>query len=194
MKNNKRKKDIYFSCDIEADGPIPGDYSMSSIGLCVAGVYDGENFKKIDVEQETFYAELRPISEVFDPEAAAVSGLDRDELIRSGEDPKVAMERLHDWVRTVAGSYQAKPVFVAYPLGFDWMFAYWYMNKFATSPFGFSSCLDVKTMYAAKYNQPISSSTKRFMPKRLFTNRKHTHNALDDAMGQGELFQNMFRD
>jgi hypothetical protein len=30
--------DIYFSADIEADGPIPGPYSMLSFGLAVAAL------------------------------------------------------------------------------------------------------------------------------------------------------------
>ena len=34
-------EDMYFSADIEADGPIPGPYSMLAFGLVVAGVFDG---------------------------------------------------------------------------------------------------------------------------------------------------------
>jgi hypothetical protein len=188
----KKRKDLYFSCDIEADGPIPGDYSMSSIGLCLCGSYDGENFQAIDVEKETFYAELKPISNTFDPEAAAVSGLDRNDLINNGQDPADAFRELHDWVRDVAVRYQGKPVFTAYPLGYDWLFTYWYMTKFAKSPFGFASFLDIKTFYSSIYDQPIARSTKSFMPKHLHSKRRHTHNALDDAQGQGELLQNIF--
>lgn len=186
------RKDLYFSCDIEADGPIPGPFSMSSIGLCVCGLrQDGEAFVPIDVELETFYAELKPISESFDPQAMAVSGLDRDDLIRNGKPPKQAMQELEAWVEELAGRHQARPVFAAYPLGYDWMFSYWYMSHFARSPFGFSSAIDMKTLYSQKFGVPICRSTKRFMPKRLLSGRKHTHNALDDAIGQGEMFQKM---
>jgi len=188
------KPDLYFSVDVEADGPIPGPYSMSSIGICVCGLYNGHKFSAIDVEQDTFYATLKPISEQFDPEAAAVAGLDRQKLISEGEDPAVAMVRMRDWVDREASARRASPVFVAYPLGFDWMFTYWYMSNFASSPFGFSRCLDVKSLYAAHTASTVSKSTKRSMPKRLFSKRSHTHNALDDAMGQGELFQNLMRD
>jgi hypothetical protein len=55
--------DVFISVDIEADGPIPGDYSMSSLGAVV-----------VDSSEQTFYAEFRPISDRFDPKAAAVSG------------------------------------------------------------------------------------------------------------------------
>ena len=36
-------------------------------------------------------------------------------------------------------------------------------------------------------------STKRQMPAALLSARPHTHNALDDAVEQAELFQNLFR-
>lgn len=44
----------WIMVDIEADGPIPGDYSMVSFGAVV--VEPGL--------ERTFYGELRPISEV----------------------------------------------------------------------------------------------------------------------------------
>ena len=62
----------YFMVDIEADGPIPGDYSMICLGA-------------IRVEPaltETFYGALRPISETWIPEALAVSGFSRKETLR----------------------------------------------------------------------------------------------------------------
>ena len=49
--------------DTEADGPIPGPYSMVSLGACAAGSYDGATFTAIDPETHTFYAELKPISD-----------------------------------------------------------------------------------------------------------------------------------
>jgi hypothetical protein len=75
------RADMYFSVDIEADGPIPGPYSMVSFGVTVAGVFDTE-FQPSDPDTTTFYRELQPISEDFVPEALAVSGLDRASLVR----------------------------------------------------------------------------------------------------------------
>ena len=31
------RSEIYFSVDIEANGPIPGEFSMTSLGACVVG-------------------------------------------------------------------------------------------------------------------------------------------------------------
>lgn len=187
------RSDVLMSVDIEADGPIPGEYSMLSFGLAVAGTYDGTEFQAADPEERTFYAELKPIGDRVDPAALAVSGLDRDVLLREGRDPAEAMTEAGAWVRAVGNELGATPVFVAYPLSFDWMWMYWYFVRYAAagSPFGHSRCLDMKTMYAVKSGAVMSRSTKRFMPKHLLSKRPHTHNALDDAVEQAELCQRL---
>lgn len=187
--------DLYFSCDIEADGPVPGPYSMISFGLSVAGEFDGTSFRSRHPFERTFYAELKPISEQFVPESLAVSGLDRDNLLINGQDPVVAMTAAAEWVREVSADAKAFPVFAAFPLGFDWMFMYWYFVQFAEggSPFGHSRCLDLKTLYAARGRAQIRDSIKARMPKRLLSRRRHTHHALDDAVEQAELLQNLMK-
>jgi hypothetical protein len=189
------RRDCYVSVDIEADGPVPGPYSMLSIGMVVAGRYDGERFDAGDLDdtEQRFYAELRPISSEFDQAALEVSGLDRQHLERDGEDPAFAMTRAAAWVRRVARKDRA--VFAAFPLGFDWMFAYWYFTRFAEtgSPFGHSTHLDIKTLYSARAGEPIVRSIKRNMPADILGNRPHTHHALDDALEQAELLQNLLR-
>lgn len=183
--------EVYFSVDIEADGPIPGPYSMISVGVAVAGVRE-ESFTAIDPTRSTFYRELRPISDEYDPAALAVSGLERDALLRDGTDPAVAMADLVAWVRKTAGG--ARPVVVAYPACYDWMFLYWYLVRFTgASPFGHSGCLDMKTLYATKARVALTGATKRAMPPGLLSQRRHTHHALDDAVEQAELFANLVR-
>jgi hypothetical protein len=190
--------EVYFSSDVEADGSIPGPFSMSSVGM-VACSYRTKSNKlvKLDLDdpQNCFYAELKPISENFNPEAAAVAGLDRAELIRNGSEPVEAMDLANDTITTLTKSLGAfaRPVFVGYPLGFDWMFVYWYLMNFAKdgSPFAHSSHLDIKTLYAEKAGVPVRSVGKRSIPKHLHSKRKHTHNALDDAREQGDLFNNV---
>lgn len=183
------RADVYFSLDVEADGPIPGPYSMVSVGLAVAGRSDGV-FVAADPTVDTFYRELRPISDDHVPAALAVSGLDRAALLRDGADPAVAMGELSDWVTRTAGS--GRPVIVAYPAVFDWMFLYWYLLRFTgSSVFGHSGCLDIKTLYAVKADVPIGAAVKGRMPAHLLSRRRHTHHALDDAVEQAELFANL---
>ncbi|MER5567627.1 exonuclease [Streptomyces goshikiensis] len=181
---------IYISVDIEADGPIPGPYSMISFGASVAGRQDGAVYTAADPERDTFYRELRPISERYVDAALAVSGLDRDRLLREGAEPAAAMAEFRAWVREVCAG--AQPVMCAYPASFDWMFLYWYLIEFGgDSPFGHSGCLDMKTLYAAKARVPLRAAVKGAMPRGLLSDRPHTHHALDDAIEQAELMSNL---
>jgi DNA polymerase III epsilon subunit-like protein len=187
MAARRIKPSLYISVDIEADGPIPGPYSMLSLGAAVAGVQDGDGFTAADPEKHTFYRELRPISEEFVPEAPAVSGLDRERLRKEGLDPALALAQFTRWVREVGGD--AQPVMCGYPASYDWTFLYWYLIRFTgASPFGHSGCLDMKTLYATKAGLPLRSVAKGTMPRELLSRRRHTHHALDDAVEQAELF------
>lgn len=184
--------DVYFSADIETDGSIPGPYSMLSFALVLAGMYDGKNFKRPDDYKRVFYRELQPISEEFEPEALAVNGLDRNRLILEGGSPELIMQEAYSWVNAVAGG--GTPVFVAYPLSFDWAWLYWYFVRFSPkgSPFGHSRCFDIKTAYAVKSKSTVASSGRSQIPRAFRPNRPHTHHALDDAVEQAEIFANLF--
>ncbi|WP_327352384.1 3'-5' exonuclease [Streptomyces sp. NBC_01304] len=188
---------LYISVDIEADGPIPGPYSMISFGAAVAGRQDGEGkgdgggWHPADPEAQTFYRELKPISEEFVPEALAVSGLDRERLKEEGSEPALALGEFTQWVREVSGG-GAQPVMCGYPASYDWTFLYWYLIRFTgESPFGHSGCLDMKTLYATKAGLPLRAVAKGTMPRHLLSRRRHTHHALDDAIEQAELLGNL---
>jgi hypothetical protein len=158
--------DVFFSADVEADGPIPGEYSMLSFGLAVAGRFDGTSFEGCDPGEATFYRELRPISDRVDREALAVSGLGRDKLARVGTEPSEAMRAAAMWISAHAAA--ARPVLVAYPLGFDWMFMHWYFVRFhGSSPFGFSSALDMKTIYQQKAGVTLDQAGLADLPVEL---------------------------
>jgi hypothetical protein len=183
--------DVHISVDIEADGPIPGPYSMLAFGLAVAATFDGETFAPHEPAAATFYRELKPISDEFDAAALAVSGLDRDGLAREGGDPAVAMRDAAEWLQTQAAG--ARLVMVGYPVVFDWMFLHWYFVRFVgKSPFGFSGALDMKTMYQQKARVTLDRAGRSDLPPELASRRRHTHNALDDAVGQAEIFNRLF--
>lgn len=184
--------DAYFSADVETDGPIPGPYSILSFAIVYAGSFDGQQFQRPSDFTRTFYREVRPISDEFQTEALAVNRLDRDFLSLHGDAPENAMSDAYRWVSEVAGS--AMPVLVAYPLSFDWTWLYWYFIKFCPegSPFDYSRCFDVKTALSVKARLPISQSGRSRIPARFASKRIHTHNALDDATEQAEIFANVF--
>ena len=175
--------EIYISTDIESDGPIPGPNSMLSFASAA--------FTPDKKLVSTFTANLETLAgaagdpKTMDwwktqPEAWAAC---RKDL----RDPAEAMTAYVKWIKSLPG----KPVFVAYPAGFDFMFVYWYLIRFAgESPFSHSA-LDMKTFAMALLGTEYRDSTKRNMPKRWFDDTPHTHVALDDAIGQGALFCNM---
>jgi hypothetical protein len=186
-----RAGDVYFSADVETDGPIPGPYSMLSFALVPAGTFDGKSFQRPKTYQNTFYSQLRPISDQFEPEALAVNGLDRDALLTTGTDPAQAMRDASRWITNRCGG--AEPVLVAYPLSFDWSWLYWYFIQFTgASPFKHSRCFDVKTAVAVKCGVPVACAGRKNLPAALQSKHAHTHHAVDDAIAQAEIFANIF--
>jgi hypothetical protein len=179
--------DVHISIDVEADGPVPGPYSMLALGMSVAGRFDGERFVPADPERAAFYTELRPISETFDSHALRVARVDRDALCRDGPDPHDAMDAAADWVREVSGD--DTPVAVCWPLAFDWPFVHYYFVCYAQRPpFRFSACLDMKTVYQHQAWVTIDRAGKDDLPEELRPRRRHTHHARDDAIEQAELW------
>jgi hypothetical protein len=196
----QRLREIYVSVDIEADGKIPGDFSMVSLGAVVAGAREADgSITKFDLDdpQNSFKVEIKPISEQWNAEALAVSGFSREHFITNGLEPVEAMTSFAQWVNdanTAAGS--KAPVFAAFPLGFDWLFTYWYLVKFSEieSPFSHGRHIDIKTEYASVYGEPITRAGKRYMPRSIMSTRRHTHDPLDDAKEQADLLMNILEE
>jgi hypothetical protein len=193
MPQPEVRPDLYISADVETDGPVPGEFSLLAFGLAVVGRYDGRRFERQPEREQTFYRELRPISGQYEQEALAVNGLDRTRLLRDGTPPEQAMAEAAEWVATVSDGH--RPVLVAYPVAYDWSFLYWYFERFTQrgSPFGHSSCLDIRTLYQAITGNVFDRSGKEAMAAFLRPEAPHTHNALDDAVEQGELFANLMQ-
>src|SRR5690606_35738134 len=143
--SHKEKKlvDVYFSADVETDGPIPGPYSMLSFALVYAGRFDGKAYQRPKDFAESVYCELKPISDQYEVEALRVNKLNRELLCQKGEDPVKAMTDVSQWVRKIADGH--RPILVSYPLSFDWTWFYWYFFRFSTdgSPFYHSGCFDL---------------------------------------------------
>jgi DNA polymerase III alpha subunit (gram-positive type) len=155
----------YIMVDIESDGPIPGDYSM----ICFGAVIVQPGLSK------TFYGKLRPISDRWIPEALAVSGFTREQAM-GFDDPKDVMARFKAWVAENAGK---RPMFVSDNNGFDWQFVNWYFHHFTGgNPFGHSS-----TNLGSLYKGLVKDTFQNFKHLR---NTTHTHNPVDDAMGNAE--------
>jgi hypothetical protein len=178
--------EIYVSTDVETDGPIPGPHSMLSFGSAAYSATK-ELLSTFTANLETLpQACAHPKTEEWwatQPEAWAACR-------RNLEDPATAMTRYVTWLKSLPGH----PVFVAYPVGFDFLFVYWYLIRFVgESPFSHSA-LDVKTFAMALLKGDYRDSAKCNMPKRWFDTLPHSHIALDDAIEQGTLFCNMLNE
>lgn len=175
--------EIYVSTDVEADGPIPGPHSMLSFGSA-AYLADKTLVATFSANLDTLPgAQGHPDTMAWWATQPAAWAACRSDC----EAPEAAMRRYLAWLKALPG----KPVFVGYPAGYDFLFVYWYLMRFAgESPFSHSA-LDIKTFAMAMLKTEYRSVTKRTMPKRWFDKLPHTHVALDDAIEQGALFCNM---
>jgi hypothetical protein len=158
--------------DVEADGPIPGDYSM----VCLGAVLVREGLG------ETFYGRLRPISDKWVPAALAVSGFTREETLAFDE-PAAVMRGFAAWLAASAGK---RPLFVSDNNGFDWQFVNWYFWHFTgANPFGHSSA-NLGSLYKGLMRDT-------FQGFKHLRRTAHTHHPVDDAKGNAEALIEMKR-
>jgi hypothetical protein len=155
-----------YVVDVEADGPIPGKYSMVSFGAVLVEPGLGR----------TFYGRTRPISDEFLPEALAVSHTTRDEHLRYDE-PGEVMAAFERWVQ---GTTRGKPVLFSDNVVFDWGFVNWYFHTYlGRNPFGWSArrigdlyCGMVKDAHAGWKH---------------LRETQHDHHPVNDAKGNAEV-------
>jgi hypothetical protein len=160
----------YVMVDIEADGPIPGDYSM----VCFGAVIVEPELKR------TFYGRLKPISDQFIPQALAVSGFSREEH-REFDDPQSVMQQFADWLKQHC---RGRMMFISDNNGFDWQFINWYFHHFlGSNPFGHSST-NLGSLYKGMQRD-------MFVNFKHLRKTRHTHHPVDDARGNAEALLQM---
>jgi hypothetical protein len=160
----------YVMVDVEADGPIPGDYSM----ICFGAVLVTTDLDNI------FYGRLKPISDKWMPDALAVSGFTREQTL-DFDDPGTVMDGFGRWVKERT---KGRAFFISDNNGFDWQFINWYFWHFTGSnPFGHSS-----SNLGSLYKGMVQDMFQNFKHLRTTV---HTHDPRDDAKGNAEALLEM---
>jgi DNA polymerase III epsilon subunit-like protein len=156
---------------------------MISLGMAVAGRPD-----------LSFYTELRPISDEYVPQALAVSGLDRDRLLREAPTAEDAMRAAARWVNGLRRT--GRPVFLAAPAVWDGMFVHWYFIRFTgRSPFGATgSGVDLRSYWMGLTGGEWVHTRKGSIKRALdLTGVPHTHHAGEDAAELAQVFDAVLR-
>lgn len=169
----------YISVDVETAGPTPDQFALLSIGACT-----------VIQPRQTFYVEIQPDRDAVDPQAIAVHGLSMETLRRNGLPPEEALLKFEAWIHQVVPPPR-KPIFMAFNAPFDWMFINTYFMRYLKrNPFGHSA-LDIKAFYMGLSGQPWANTSGSRL-HRLFREADGlTHHALQDALDQAILFENM---
>lgn len=159
-----------FVTDVESDGGILGVNSMVCFGVV-----------KLTPELDTtFYGQTKPISEEYDPEALAISGFSREEHLLFDDPHKV----MYDFALWINENNNGRPVLFSDNNGYDasWI-NYYFLRYVGKNPFGWSS-RRIGDLYCGMMKDTHASWKK-------LRKTKHTHNPVDDAMGNAEALLKM---
>lgn len=160
----------YIVVDVESDGQNQLKHSM----VCFGAVVVEPTLSK------TFYGKTRPISNIWVPEALAISGFSREEH-ETFDDPVKVMTDFADWLYKVSVN---KPILISDNNGYDAAWINMYFQEFyGKNPFGWSS-RRIGDIYCGM------KMDARARWKQLRKTR-HTHNPVDDAMGNAEALLKM---
>ena len=171
------KREIFVSVDVETAGPIPGEFSLLSIGAC-----------SVFAPEEAFSCQLKPIGDKFEPQALEVTGLSLSTLAQTGDEPCLAMEKFARWLEDLGGD-DATIVFVGFNAPFDWSFINYYFHRFlGKNPFGFTA-LDIKALYMGATSCSWADTRSSRIAQRVSPTLTGTHDALADARYQAEIFR-----
>lgn len=172
----------WIMVDIEADGPAPGLYSMIEIGAVL--VEPGLT--------ERFHARMRPLEgAAWQADALKVFKTDHETTLLYPP-PASEMHRFDDWLRKTLSKRDPMnhvesawpPRFVSDNNGFDFAFVNYYFWCFVgRNPFGHSS-MNLGSLYKGF----VKNTKSNFKHLRRTS---HTHNPVDDAMGNAEALLSM---
>jgi DNA polymerase III alpha subunit (gram-positive type) len=167
----------YVCVDIETDGPSPADHSMVELGATFVD------------SRETFHRVIQRL-----PDKTGNAGTNlwlaketrlTNEVIANGVTPSEAMTDFAAWLTKDPAN--GRITMVADNAGFDWMFVCWYFHHFLGTNVLGHSCLSLTSLYKG-VQKDMRASFKHLRQT------KHSHNALDDALGNAEAFRTIIKE
>lgn len=159
----------YIVVDVEADGAIPNKFSM----VCFGAVIVEPSLSK------TFYGQTKPISELWNPEALAISGFSREQHLTFDE-PIDVMQSFEKWIKE---NSKGKPIFICDNPAFDWQWINYYFHYYiGYNPFGFSA-RRIGDLYCGM-------KMDTYQKWKHLRKTIHDHHPVNDAKGNAEaLFE-----
>ncbi len=186
---------IYIVTDCEFDGPIPGRHSMlsfASVAVSQTGEILGE-----------FEAVLEPLEEAGrdpatmdfwrrHPEAWAA-------VTENAQAPEAVIMQFVAWVKAFGG----EPIFAAHPVSLDGPWIDYYLKRFTGRPlfegpwisdrlFRYAP-LCLMSMLSGKTGRAFWNCDVVHYPSEWLGDIEHTHRAIDDARGYGNLLGFLIR-
>ena len=156
----------YIVVDVESDGQNQLRRSI----VCFGAVVVEPSLSK------TFYGKIRPISDIWEPEALAISGFSREEHLTFDEPEKV-MKDFAEWIKEVSPG--TKPICITDNNGYDFGWINMYFHEFyGSNPFGWSSRRIGDLYCGMKMDARANWKHLRKTP--------HDHNPLNDCLGNAE--------
>ena len=162
----------YIVVDVESDGSIPNLYSM----VCFGAVIVEPSLTK------TFYGKTKPISDLFIPEALAISGISREQHL-AFDDPKEVMLEFESWIKE---NCIDNPMFISDNPAFDWQWINYYFHFYlGRNPFGHSARRIGDLYCGMMKNASLNKEWKKLRKT------KHTHDPIMDSKGNAEALLEM---
>jgi hypothetical protein len=180
-------KYTYIAVDIEADGPIPGDYSMLSIGAVAFNPKTGilsqfeRNLKPLDGAKQ--HRDTMTWWKQFPKQF--------EKLKVNALNPFLAITDFSNWLAEVK---IGELVFVSDYVGFDLQFVRWYMRHFIDEDPFWLRQLDLMSYASALTKKPQPEHTSRRVPKHWLIESTHEHSSLNDALSHANMAIHMLRE
>ncbi|MEZ4463965.1 MAG: 3'-5' exonuclease [bacterium] len=139
---------------------------------------------------DSFYYELKPDFDGFDPGAEAIYKIPRARLEAEGVPAREVLAAITAFVEAQVGPGQ-RPLFVGHNAPFDWMYTAWYFAWAGMgNPFGYNA-LDTKALamgvHGLRWKQTNKEHLETLHPGLVPPDPEQVHNALADARFQADI-------